>query len=356
MNQTDKYQKRVYKVLTEQNFIVEDIEREVIQKRTTNGRRYFFMVAKRIEGNKTIERFIKIPENNTKKILLPFQRQIEIAQYITTHRVINTRGVVASNYDPGKGVPFVVMETFPTDQSKIGFIEGDKGVELLTVREAKQIINQLHKFHSISMRSLPPRLRKILKTYPGDYNGFRREVFRYLNKKVKSLDGKGKTEPFHKVLERRLGISEVKNKTKKLLVQLEPIIDSKQNRISSIVHGDMSPNNLYVFNSGDVELLDLEWVGTFENKAIAMILDFGNLRARSWSNEKFRDALDYALVQTYRAKGQEELGKAIVQLSILRSHIHLSGFLENYETVRQKDELQSRRRKSTEADIAKVFK
>jgi len=52
----------------------------------------------------------------------------------------------------------------------------------------------------------------------------------------------------------------------------------------------------------------------------------------------------------------EELGKAIVQLSILRSHIHLSGFLENYETVRQKDELQSRRRKSTEADIAKVFK
>lgn len=74
MKQTDKYQKRVYKVLAEQNFIVGNIERKVIQKRTTNGRRYFFMVAKRIEGNKTIERFIKIPENNTKKLLLPFQQ------------------------------------------------------------------------------------------------------------------------------------------------------------------------------------------------------------------------------------------------------------------------------------------
>lgn len=244
-----------------------------------------------------------------------------MAKYIKTHRVINTRGVVTSNYNPRKGVPFVVMETFPTHQSKIGFIEEDKGVELLTVREAKQTISQFHKFHSISIKSLPPHLRKILKIYPGDYKSFRREVFRYLNKKVKPLDGKDKVEPFHKVLERRLGISEVKNKAKKLLMQLGPIIDSKQNRIPSIVHGDMAPNNLYIFNSGDVELLDLEWVGTFKNKAIAMILDFGNLRARSWSNEKFRNALDDALIQTYRSKGQEEIGKAIMQLSILRSHI-----------------------------------
>jgi len=118
----------------------------------------------------------------------------------------------------------------------------------------------------------------------------------------------------------------------------------------------MAPNNLYVFNSGDIELLDLEWVGTFKNKTIAMILDFGNLRARSWSNEKFRNELDDKLVKTYRAKGQEEIGKAIVQLSILRSHVQLSGFFENYERVKQKDALQTRRRKSTERDIAKAFK
>src|SRR3989344_5394112 len=275
VNKLTKYQNRVYKVLAEQTFVIGNAERKIIQKRTTNGRRYFFMVAKRTEGNKTVERFIKVPENNTKKLLLPFQRQIEIAQYIKAHRVVNTRGVVASNYDPKRGIPFVVMETFPTKKSKIGFIEGDKGVELLGVREATQTINQLHKFHSISIQSLPARLKKILKTYPGDYKSFRREIFRHLNKKVKPLDGKGKAELFHK-------------------------------------------------------LLDLEWVGTFKNKAIAMILDFGNLRARSWSNEKFRNALDNVLITTYSKIGQEKIGRAIVQLSILRSHIQLSGFFENY--------------------------
>ena len=355
VNKLTKYQNRVYKVLAEQTFVIGNAERKIIQKRTTNGRRYFFMVAKRTEGNKTVERFIKVPENNTKKLLLPFQRQIEIAQYIKAHRVVNTRGVVASNYDPKRGIPFVVMETFPTKKSKIGFIEGDKGVELLGVREATQTINQLHKFHSISIQSLPARLKKILKTYPGDYKSFRREIFRHLNKKVKPLDGKGKAELFHKVLERRLGISEIKNKTKKLLALLEPIIDSEQNRFVSIVHGDMAPNNLYVFNSGDVELLDLEWVGTFKNKAIAMILDFGNLRARSWSNEKFRNALDNVLITTYSKIGQEKIGRAIVQLSILRSHIQLSGFFENYARPKQKDPLQTRRRKQTEHDIAKAF-
>jgi hypothetical protein len=53
--------------------------------------------------------------------------------------------------------------------------------------------------------------------------------------------------------------------------------------------------------------------------------------------------------------GQEQIGKAIIQLSILRSHIQLSGFFENYETVKQKNPLQIRRRKETENDIAKIF-
>ena len=354
-NRQEKYKHRVYKVLKEQSFIIGDRERELIQERISNGRRYFFMVAKRIEGKETVERFIKIPENNTKKLLVPFQRQIEIAKYIKTAQIINTRGIIASNYNPKKGMPFVIMETFPVNHSKIGFIQGDKGTELLGVREAKRVIDQILKFHSISVKSLPSNLKKILKTYPGNYKSFKREIFRYLNKKVRPLDVKGKPEAFYKILERRLGISDLKDKARELLTNLEPIVDSRENRKASIVHGDMAPNNLYVFDSGDVELLDLEWVGTFKNKAIAMILDFGNLRARSWSNEEFREALDDELIKIYRNQGQEELGKAIVQLSILRSHIQLSGFFENYEKAKQKDPIQSQRRSSTENDIAKIF-
>ncbi len=314
------------------------------------------MVAKRKEGNKTVERFIKIPENDTKKLLTPFQRQIEVVNYIKEKGIMNTRGIVVFNYNPNKGIPFVVMETLPAGHSKIGFIEGNKSVELLGAKEAERTIDQLKKFHSISIKSLQSNLKKILKTYLGDYKSFKQEVFRYLNKKVKALDGKGKSESFYTVLEHRLVINDLKNKTKELLEQLEPIIDAKENRESSIVHGDMAPNNLYVFDSGDVELLDLEWVGTFKNKAIAMILDFGNLRARSWGNKKFREALDSALIKAYCLKGKENLGKVIVKLSILRSLIHLSGFFENYDQAKQKDKIQTRRRNSTEQDLVQIFK
>lgn len=350
-----KYQHRVYKVLTEQNFVVGDREKRVIKKRISSGRRYFFMIAKHKEEKRLVDRFVKVPENNTKKLLVPFRRQIEVAKYIKAKRIINTRGIIASNYDPRKGIPFVVMETFPTGHPKIGFIEGDKRVKFLGTREAKCTIDQLKKFHSISIKALPPKLKKILKVYPGNYKSFRLGVFRYLNRKVKPLDGRGKREVLHKVLERRLGVIDLKNKVKELLTHLEPIIDSKRNHGLSIVHGDMAPNNLYIFNSGDVELLDLEWVGTFKNKAIAMILDFGNLRARVWNNEKFREALDAALIKTYRSQNQEGLGRAIVQLSILRSHTQLSGFFENYNWEKQKDSIQTRRRNSTENGIIRAF-
>lgn len=117
----------------------------------------------------------------------------------------------------------------------------------------------------------------------------------------------------------------------------------------------LPPNNLHVFDSGNVELLDLEWVGVFKNRAIAMVLDFGNLRARSWNNERFRKALDGELYRTYRHQGKKELGEAIIKLSILRSHVLLSGFFENYEPAKQKDPLQKRRRKATESDILQTF-
>ena len=81
------------KVLNDRGFIITDKEKDTISKRLNNGRRYFFLVAKRKEGGEIVERFIKIPENNTKKLLLPFVRQIEMAKYLKVNNIISTRGV-----------------------------------------------------------------------------------------------------------------------------------------------------------------------------------------------------------------------------------------------------------------------
>ena len=351
----ERYRWKVENVLREQHFVVGKRERGLIGERTANGRRYFYMVADRREGKRIVERFIKIPENNTKKLLLPFRRQIEVAKYLKQKRIINTRGVIAYNCDPKRGTPFAVMETFPTGHAKIGFIEDNQGVERLGRREAERIIIQLKRFHDVSVRMLPSGLKKVLKKNPGNYDSFRREILRNLSKKVRPLDHRKSSEPLYRVFERRLEINDLKEKTKELLNDCGPIIDTNANRKISLVHGDMAPNNLYIFDSGDVEFLDLEWVGTFKNSAIAIIIDYGNLRARSWKNSKFRKLLDEALIRAYRKEGKEVLGKAIVRLSILRSHMLLSGFFENYDYPKQKKPVQSRRRKETERDIAEAF-
>lgn len=53
--------------------------------------------------------------------------------------------------------------------------------------------------------------------------------------------------------------------------------------------------------------------------------------------------------------GKKELGQAIVSLAILRSHLMLAGFFENYAPEKQSDEEQKLRREKTEQDIKKAW-
>jgi hypothetical protein len=341
-------------VLNDRGFIITDKEKDTISKRLNNGRRYFFLVAKRKEGGEIVERFIKIPENNTKKLLLPFVRQIEMAKYLKVNNIISTRGVIESNIDTKSGTPFVIMETFPQNQDKIGFIENNNGVEFLTEREAKSTIEQLIRFHHINILNLPLKLQQILVNHKNDYKSLKRDINKFLNKKVRPNDFNS-SELFHKVLEKRLGIQDLKKKVSKLLNEWQSVIESQGKSGLYLVHGDMAPNNLYIFDSGEVEFLDLEWVGQFRNSALAMIVDFGNLRARSWKSSNFRRELDKVLISQYEKEGNKELGQIIVNLSILRSHIMLSSYFENYDWAKQELVDENIRRKETEADIKLVL-
>lgn len=353
-NKIQRYEKKVMKVLSEQGFIVGDKEREIINARINNGRRYFFMVANRKEGDRVLERFIKIPENNTKKLLLPFERQIEMALYLKSNNIINTRGVINFNVIPRQGTPYAIMETFPFNKDKIGFIENNNGVEFLTAVEAQKTIDQLFHFHQINVASLPEPLNSKLKKNKGDFKSFKREIIKFLNKKVKPL-GYSESEYFHKVLEKRLGITNIKSKLIKIIDSFRSYIDTEENNIVTLIHGDMAPNNLYIFDSGDVEFLDLEWVGIVPNRAIAMIFDFGNLRARSWKNKSFRFELDKALLNNYKKIGKEELGEIIIKLSIIRSHTRLSSYFENYDWAKQEKPDELERRNQTEQDLKMVL-
>lgn len=351
ITQEEKYFNRVVRVLKEQNFIVGARENKIIKEITYSGRRYFFMVANRIENGKTIERFVKIPQNNTKKLLDPFKRQIEFVRYVKSKNIINTRNVIDYNYNHKKGLPFLVMDTLPTKDVRVGFILKNKGTELLGEKEAKNAIDQIEKFHSININEMPANLKTILKKHSGGYKNIKRDIMMVLGRKVKPYDfGKNKAY-FHKVLEKRLNITDFKSKIKKTLDDFSSLVDTKENNIKSLVHGDMAPNNVYVYDSSKIELLDMEWVGVTNNKIISMVIDYGNFRERAWVNKGFQRELDNLLMMKYRSNGKENLGSVIIKLSIIRSALQLSRYFENYDPEKQKLELELRRKKSTEEDI-----
>lgn len=352
------YINKILRVLNEQNFIINNDEITQIKEKTSNGRRYFFMVLKRNENGVIVDRFVKIPQNNSKKLLEPFARQIEISLYLKKHTDIKTRGVINYNYNPKNGIPFVIMETFPKSHSKIGFIEGNNGTELLGSVEAKNVIVDLIKFHDIKFDTLPKNLQEIIKTKNrGDgYSYIKKSVNNAFAKKIFPLDAKNnKTELLHSLLERRLGIDNFKKKINNLIDKIEPLAEEKMNQGNFIVHGDMAPNNLYIFDDGKVEFLDFEWVSRFSNRLVAMVYDFGNLRARSWKNKLFRDELDRNLLEIYRSKDEEVMGKAIICLSILRSNIRFSGYFENYPWEKQKLIEETQRRKIAEEELQKIW-
>lgn len=216
------------------------------------------MVAPRIENNTQTERFIKIPRNNTKELLEPFQRQIIAGKYIEKHNIIATRKIISAHTNKKTGVPFLIQETFPVHHDKIGFIENGRGVKKLGKREAQSIISQLMDLQSIPVQILPARFKKVLKSYKGGYKRLRASIIKHLNRKVTPVDYQGKEIVFWKLLDKRFRTNNVMGKVLEILEQFAPHVAARRSDKPVLVHGDFAPNNLYVYDSGKVEFLDLE--------------------------------------------------------------------------------------------------
>jgi hypothetical protein len=122
-----------------------------------------------------------------------------------------------------------------------------------------------------------------------------------------------------------------------------------------LVHGDCCPRNTFYDDSNKPEFTDWGHAGITKNELLALIHDFGNMRARAWNNREYREAMDEAIIEHYDKFGNSEAGKAVVALSILRSHCCLAGFFKNYDITKQRIEQEKARKESTEQDIRKAF-
>ncbi|HVW82641.1 MAG TPA: phosphotransferase [Candidatus Paceibacterota bacterium] len=356
MKSASRYEARVRAVLAATGFVLGTEEERLIREQLKSSRRYFFMVAKRREGKRLIERFIKIPQNNSKKLLEPFKRQIEFAKYLSARRIIPTRRVIDANVDPKKGTPYAIMESFPAGSARIGFIWRDQGSEKLGAREARSVFKSIQKLHEAPWASMPKDLQRLLKRSPSTYEEFTKRVRHALNRRVIPLDAhKRRREAFHRVASRRLDRPELWSEVADLLAKWEPLIRERANRRLALIHGDLAPNNFYVFDSGAVEFLDYEWAGYSGNAALAMAFDVGHIRARTWTSASFRKALDQAVLRAYAKRGKKELGRAILSLGTLLFSAQMSGAFENYPYDKQRLPRQKRRRAITEHQILEAW-
>ena len=349
----DAFAVSVDKLLQEQQFFLTSEAQQELQGQIKANKRFICIVGMHQEGKERVERFLKIPQRDSADV--PFRRQILLGQFLREDGRIKTRGVVAKNLNREAGLPYAIMETFPSGEAEIGFITSPEDMTLLTAKEAQSCLATLEQLHEIELKIMPENTKTALKRYVGSADEFFAAIMNKLDKKVCPADTQGQAESYDQVLNRRLGVTNFRERVQKLLDVFQDVIKNEEGKKEVLVHGDLSPTNLYIYDNGEVEFVDLEWGGICDNEAIATIIDFGNLRARAWNNQEFREGLDAAILEKYRKEGKEDLGKSIVVLGILRSHMSLAGFFENYPLEKQLKEEQRLRREATEADIIKAW-
>lgn len=351
----EKFREAVNKLLEKEQFSFTPEAQETIREQIESDDRFVCVVGTRKEKDTEVDRFLKIPTRETEEIDQPFKRQVLFGKFLKKDGRIKTRDIVAENLNREEGLPYAIMETFKSGEAKVGFITNAEDMELLRAEEAQSCIETLERLHSIDLEAVPADVKKVLRHFSGSAEDFFDAILSNLNETVRALDADGREELYYQVLNRRLSVLDFREKVRQLLDIFQEVIRKEEGGKEVLVHGDLSPTNLYVYDNGEVEFLDLEWSGTCNNEALAMIIDFGNLRARAWNNRDFREALDTAILEKYKKEGREDVGKAVVALGILRSHMGLAGFFENYPLEKQRNEEEKRRRESTESDIVKAW-
>lgn len=405
---------RIKKILDEQGLKIIN-EARVKEELKDRGIRFFHILTKNQEGE---ERFVKIlnPENEEARSALV--REVVVHSGIDEQLRNNpdahfkARRFIKGEAGINKGEVYLTVDSFPR-QEKVGFIESEEGMEKLTPQHARKCVDEFLAMrkdidgnkllecikNQLNLES-PEEAREVTEGVFDDYNGYKEDTRvimsmheANLSEKMDegekeseittSLQNHGQPEDMEEILEnipdeykqylnrdnkefgvmplwmtmeKRLGSVDLRSKVEELFNKYEETVKAFQQEDKHfLVHGDSCPRNTFYRDSGEVEFSDWGHAGVTKNELLALIYDFGNMRARAWNNKEYREALDQAVIKHYHDLGQEDAGKAVVALGILRSHCCLAGFFENYDASKQRLEQQKRRKENTEQDVRKAF-
>lgn len=226
---------------------------------------------------------------------------------------LKSRDAVVSNY--------LKKEGFGFDK------ETDKEYGELTENNVNVGIRKLLDLYGIDIKNIPPDVRKKLNTeidINGNEVGKREELnsFQGMENNIFSmLELDNETEAaFHKMLENELGVVDIKDTVKKLTESCRAMIKAAKGDKKFLVHGDLSTESIHA-NDKDAKFSGWDFATISDNEALALVFDYGNLRGRAAGKPKLQEAMDEAIMEEFKEKGNLELGKAIVDLATLRTSL-----------------------------------
>jgi len=213
------------------------------------------------------------------------------------------------------------------------------------------LVNTIYKFH-LSGQHIDHNTSKYVRNVTSNLEHYKAECKKRLNKKIThvSKDGSTVNKTVKELLHSYLKIPNVEKEIIKILEENWPYVHSSRiDKGHYLVHADMQIDNVYKHKNGSFELLDFEWVGKSDNPVIAIMYDFGNLRARSWSSPSFQKMLDKAMIKVGKKYYKDtNMIQASLTLGVIRSALMMSRYHLDFENTTKND-------KRTETEYHKMY-
>lgn len=332
---------RISSILKKENFSYTREDVESLLKGNQKGTRYGNAVLMRDEAGGQRKRFIKIILDGKWRTYQPFRRQVQITSALHEDKNFThpTMSVLRSSLTPL--VPYAIFET-REDGEGFGFMHDSPAFyDGFTEDEMRRLVEVLYSFHLAGF-NIKAETLNLTRPISSLLSGYKKEFKEIFDTRIthKTEGGVETVQKVEQLLISYTGMPDIQARVMETLEKnFSEVEFSKTKKGSYLVHADMQIDNVYKHKNGDFELLDFEWVGRSDSPAIAIMFDYGNLRARAWSSPSFQELLDRAMfeVGTRVYPGQEEMIRAALVLGTLRSSLGMSRFHLDFINTVKKD-------------------
>ncbi len=343
---------RVSTLLKKEGFVF--IEEDVLRllKGNQKGVRYGNMVLVRNEAGIHRKRFIKIILDGKHKTYQLFKRQVKIATALCQDKDLGSPTMAVIRHSLFPPIPYAIFET-REEGDGFGFMHDSPAFyEKFTDQDMKKLVEVIYQFHSAGLKVNKDVLRST-RLIPAGVGFYRRELIKLLETGIihRKANGQEVMRTVEEWLISYTGMDDIRARITETLERcFYQVNSSTASQKTYLVHADMQIDNVYRHMNGDFELLDFEWVGMTHSPAIAIMYDYGNLRARAWSSPLFQKMLDTTMIEVGMKvySDSAEMIKAGLTLGAVRSSLMMSRYHMDVVNTVKKD-------KRTEEDYFAMF-